>query len=484
MSSGTLHLPFTRSFAKFGHYCGQHVIFARNLHLVKRVFFQISVPTQIRSEVQKDKIAFVSAEEFRYFSYCEDFGPISLATLFQFCSTINDKFMSASFVVITSPSDPKSLTNAVFLTGAYLMMCFDFELKDVKDRLATFFLQTVPFQDVSPGKQNFGLQIEDCWSGLLKAKQLGWVSFRTGGFVLDRYLHYDSPLNADLHEVVPGKLIAFRGPCAVPSDKLYLDKEMCEQGFCSREFSPSYYVDIFHHLNVQAVVRLNEPQYCADDFVKGGIAVADLPFDDCSPPPPDVVAAFLAIAEALPGALAVHCRAGLGRTGTLIALYMMKHHGFTAREAMGWLRIVRPGSVIGPQQQYLCDKEAIMHRAGEGHRAGERRRSRTRMLAAGAGVAEVGQLISDVQRRVHKAMARLTGAEADSVGPARPATSGGDERGVDTAARVSGSGAAAARELGAKVSAAAARRAEERLKDSDARLRRSEAVRVRRNHSF
>jgi hypothetical protein len=27
---------------------------------------------------------------------------------------------------------------------------------------------------------------------------------------------------------------------------------------------------------------------------------------------------------------------------------------------MAWLRIVRPGSVIGPQQQYLKDKEPIM----------------------------------------------------------------------------------------------------------------------------
>ncbi len=42
----------------------------------------------------------------------------------------------------------------------------------------------------------------------------------------------------------------------------------------------------------------------------------------------------------------------------------MKHHGLTAREAMGLLRImiVRPESVIGQQQQqYLCDKEADMH---------------------------------------------------------------------------------------------------------------------------
>ena len=38
---------------------------------------------------------------------------------------------------------------------------------------------------------------------------------------------------------------------------------------------------------------------------------------------------------------------GLGRSGTLIGLYIMKDHGFTGRKAMGWMRIVRPGRCTG-----------------------------------------------------------------------------------------------------------------------------------------
>jgi cell division cycle 14 len=65
----------------------------------------------------------------------------------------------------------------------------------------------------------------------------------------------------------------------------------------------------------------------------------------------------LRISEAESGAIAVHCKAGLGRTGTLIGCYAMKHFKIPAAYFIGWIRIARPGSILGPQQYFLIEKE-------------------------------------------------------------------------------------------------------------------------------
>ena len=44
---------------------------------------------------------------------------------------------------------------------------------------------------------------------------------------------------------------------------------------------------------------------------------------------------------------------------------MMKHYRMTATEVISWMRICRPGCVIGPQQQFLQDLEPIMWQEGD-----------------------------------------------------------------------------------------------------------------------
>lgn len=105
-------------------------------------------------------------------------------------------------------------------------------------------------------------------------------------------------------------------------------------------------------------------------FTDAGFEHVDLFFIDGSTPSEKIVENFIRVVDNAKGAVAVHCKAGelvwsggggrknaytlgLGRTGTLIACWMMKEFGLNAAECMAWLRICRPGSVIGPQQEYL-----------------------------------------------------------------------------------------------------------------------------------
>lgn len=179
--------------------------------------------------------------------------------------------------------------------------------------------------------------------------------FDLARFDIEEYEHYEQVENGDLNWYMDGKFVAFAGPHA--------ERQFSPGGY--HTLRPDDYVSYFKRKNVTLVVRLNKPYYDAKKFTNHGIDHMDLYFLDGSNPPDHILAKFISRCEETPGAVAVHCKAGLGRTGTCIAAYMMKHFKLTAEEIIGWMRIVRPGSVIGPQQQFLKDIQNRMWRDGE-----------------------------------------------------------------------------------------------------------------------
>ncbi len=164
--------------------------------------------------------------------------------------------------------------------------------------------------------------------------------------------------NGDLNWIVAGKFLAFAGPRNA--------RELSPEGYYT--LTPEDYIPYFRKNGVGLVVRLNKKYYDEAKFTAAGMEHLELYYLDGSIPTNDILQTFLRACEATPGAVAVHCKAGLGRTGSCIGCYLMKHYRFTAAEAIGWIRICRPGSIIGPQQHFLQEVEQTMWHQGDLYR--------------------------------------------------------------------------------------------------------------------
>jgi cell division cycle 14 len=213
-----------------------------------------------------------------------------------------------------------------------------------------------PFHDASPCACTYNLTIMDCLRGMYKAKNLNFFSF--DGFNIEEYEKYEKVEEGDFNWLVYGKFLAFAGP--------HNTRDSTSYGYTT--LVPEDYVPYFKKNNVQHVIRLNKKYYDASRFTNQGIGHTEIYFLDGSTPSDHLLQKFIKVCESVPGAVAVHCKAGLGRTGTCIGAYLMKHFRMTAAEVIGWFRICRPGSIIGPQQQYMEEIQARMWREGDIYR--------------------------------------------------------------------------------------------------------------------
>ena len=130
---------------------------------------------------------------------------------------------------------------------------------------------------------------------------------------------------------------------------------------------PASFDDLYflHGQGVRAVIRMEERTIAADTGNKVNLVDMFEPVPDFTSPELEQIQRMIAFIDRQNGEgkpVVVSCYAGIGRTGTVLACYLV-HRGYEPTEAIDRVRELRPGSVQTPGQ------EAAVYRYADGARA-------------------------------------------------------------------------------------------------------------------
>ncbi|KAF1793193.1 Dual specificity/tyrosine protein phosphatase, N-terminal [Phytophthora cactorum] len=314
-----------------------------------------------------------------YARFFADFGPLHLSRTVRFCRELESRlgFLNASSipingnrVVLYCSDHPHKRANAMTLLAIFLVVAGGLTPELAVTRVLNDgkLLPPFGFRDASCGVCTFFITLLDCARAVHKAITSSIWSYQT--FSVEEYDHLDSLENGDINWIVPGKLIAFSG---LQRERIVLDAESGATTLLAKD-----YAALFRDINVTCVIRFNEfTTYDRKAFIHAGLRHIDMPFRtaatqatksstsssayECLNLQPLFLhrssllcAIFLAVGmRARDWSCGRALQAGLGRTGTSIAAFLMKNYRFSATEAIAWCRICRPGSIVGPQQHSL-----------------------------------------------------------------------------------------------------------------------------------
>jgi len=292
-------------------------------------------------------------------------GPATLPQISAFINILREKLVRISKQVhVCCSLGSESRVNCIFLTCLFVLLEQDLaasildqqankvypskyakpkaRVRPDYDHPLTIFAGIYPsieeYQDATASP--FTLSIGDAIAGVMKAVSLGWYDFRH--FNSDVYNFYLAPENGFMTWVVPNRLLVLAAPGIADSPLLF-------------DMLP-----LFRKWQIKTVVSFATEARGFEDLARVGIERMTI---DCSsdnlPAIPDVMK-FIELCDK-GDAVAICSLNGLGRGPVFAAIWLCHSFGFSPKEAIGWVRVVRQGAIYGVQQDFVVRMDRSFH---------------------------------------------------------------------------------------------------------------------------
>ncbi|WVR03049.1 hypothetical protein IAU60_000038 [Kwoniella sp. DSM 27419] len=311
-------------------------------------------------ETGKTVMLFSLDDKMHYTPFAKDYGPFNLAFTYSACLRIHNRLELTEArkkpLCLYTTGEAERKSNMALVAALYFVIVGQQAPWNAFRPIAE--MELVNFRDAGGSPMDYGLSVQDVLYGVDKAIHHHLLDLVD--FDMDDYQKHEQVQHGDLN--VLGPFIPF----ASPQDPVWIRKTLrgdasppaAKPGkITACEKAMECVVELFERENVGLVVRLNDELYDRQRFLDLDMDHVDMYFDDGSCPSDEIVSRFIKLAEDFierrNQKIAVHCKAGLGRTGVLIGAYLIYKYSFTAQEAIGYMRLVRPGMVVGVQQQYM-----------------------------------------------------------------------------------------------------------------------------------
>tara|TARA_B110000259_G_scaffold188391_1_gene246987 strand:+ start:6212 stop:7177 length:966 start_codon:yes stop_codon:yes gene_type:complete len=288
--------------------------------------------------IKKNTNLFITSTDFHEYKNIlrHEYGPINILDIINFIEYISKLKIEVNKHIIYYVYNSKNnydLLNCLFLFGCYFIIRENYNIEELLFNISYIFEYCPHYYIDCISKYNgYIITIKDCFKTIKFINDNNYLNINK--FNIKQYLYFTDYEFRDM--------------------TLILDKFVAMS--CPSNYDLNNTITELNKLKIKNIIRLNgESSYDKKLFENNNIIIHDLYFEDMTTPSVDIIKKFMNIISSydFTELFAIHCKAGIGRTALLICIYLILKLKFKPVNAITYMRIMRPGSIMHHQGIFL-----------------------------------------------------------------------------------------------------------------------------------